>query len=83
MPSQKRMSARPEVVSVGMTNSSPTPGTRLQRTASNSGCSGRGPSPWTYATDSARCGSVNGERDASRSNIDTSSPLPAETSTRS
>lgn len=47
MPSQKRMSARPEVVSVGITNSSPTPGTRLQRTASNSGCSGRGPMPWT------------------------------------
>ncbi|CAO0834800.1 hypothetical protein SMICM17S_07242 [Streptomyces microflavus] len=83
MPSQKRMSARPEVVRVGITNSSPTPGTRLQRTASNSGCSGRGPIPWTYATARARCGASNGERAASRPNMETSSPLPAETITRS
>ncbi len=77
------MSQFPLSVYAGMTNSSPTPGAMLKRTPGASGCSGRGASPCTYASDSTRCGAVYGERAASRSNRPTSSPLPAATMTRS
>ena len=45
-PSKKRMSQFPVTVYAGIMNSSPTPGTMLNRTAILSGCSGRGRTPW-------------------------------------
>ncbi len=79
-PSKTMISQGPVVVSAGKTKYSPTVGTRLKQTADYSA---RGVIPATYVSARARIGCSYGERDASRSNSRTISPLPAATTTRS